>query len=101
MKTQLTPDENRIDGNWIVKGTKVTGDSNCQRIENLIKSYLQKIGIDQSGWDTLFRDPRDGRYWELVYLHSEMHGGGPPSLIQIDARMAAQKYNHYTSFNLI
>jgi len=32
---------------------------------------------DYNGWDVLYLDPADGRYWERILPSSEMHGGGP------------------------
>jgi Immunity protein 27 len=52
--------------------------------------YLAKIA--SSDWETLFRDPSDGRYWERTYLHSETQGGGPPSLFALSAEKAHAKY---------
>ena len=40
----------------------------------------------------LYRDPGDGRYWELAYPNGEMHGGGPPSLIMLTEQEAKTKY---------
>ncbi len=51
-----------------------------QRIEWLTKQKLQPIAKDLSGWETLYRDPRDCRLWELTYPQSGMHGGGPRRL---------------------
>jgi Immunity protein 27 len=50
---------------------RVRSDSTCQRIEWLTSSYLEKIA--SSNWETLFRDPDDGRYWEHTYPQGEMH----------------------------
>jgi len=88
----LRADEQRLDGLWELRDGHVVGDAACERIETLITKHLERITTDASGWDTLYRDPQDGRYWELVYLHSEMHGGGPPSLIQVQKSVIKEKY---------
>jgi hypothetical protein len=44
---------------------------------------MQKIKFDSSGWESLYRDPDDSRLRELVFLQSELQGGGPPSLRSI------------------
>jgi hypothetical protein len=49
----------------------------------LIEHHLKRVGEDPSGWNILYRDPSDGRYWELIFPHSELQGGGPPTLCQI------------------
>jgi hypothetical protein len=47
---------------------------------------------DSSGWDALYVDPEDGRYWELIYASSEEHAGGPPILTCISKQEASEKY---------
>lgn len=84
--------EIKIVGNWNFEGSKMTADEQSLRIERLITSYLTKIKTDCSGWDTLYMDPNDGRYWELIYHKSEMQGGGPPSLILLSSDQASRKY---------
>lgn len=79
----LLPEESELRGHWLLVDGKVVGDDTCRRIENLI-SGLDQISTSVDGWKKLFRDPRDGRHWELVYLQSEMHGGGPPTLRVVD-----------------
>lgn len=88
----LQPEEKRLDGQWNVVDGLMVGDAVCDRIMKLVTKHLERIGTDASGWDTLYRDPQDGRYWELVYLHSEMHGGGPPSLFQVEKNAVMAKY---------
>ncbi|HEY6562783.1 MAG TPA: Imm27 family immunity protein [Polyangiaceae bacterium] len=81
---KLQPGEKRLDGKWTVTNGNMLADDTCSRIEELIAQHLDRIASDASGWDTLYRDPDDGRYWELIYEQSDMHGGGPPSLVQVD-----------------
>ena len=76
----IRADEELIKGQWIFDGKAVIGDSACQRIRWLISDVLELVGTDESGWDTLYRDPSDNRHWVLYYPESELHGGGPPSL---------------------
>jgi hypothetical protein len=89
---ELQPDEIVLSGNWLVEGGRVVADDVCRRIEWLVKSQLERLGRDSSGWDTLYRDPRDGRLWEHIYPQSHMHGGGPPQLKVISAESADAKY---------
>ena len=71
---ELAPEEVDLRGNWVVqKDHSVVGDATEQRIEWLITQKLERITKDWSGWETLYRDPRDCRLWELMYPQSEMH----------------------------
>ncbi len=90
--TPLKPTEQRLDGQWIVRSAQAAPDPVSERIDWLTVHALRKVATDSTGWDTLFVDPQDGRYWEKLYLHSEMHGGGPPSLICIPQQKAKRKY---------
>lgn len=69
----------------------VAGPS-VMRIRALVNEELEKVGSASGGWETLYRDRRDGRFWELHYPQGEMHGGGPESLRLIDIADAAHKY---------
>ncbi|MCI0557995.1 MAG: Imm27 family immunity protein [Nitrososphaera sp.] len=91
MKT-LRPHETDLVGDWIVSGTQVEGDETCKRIKWLMGEKLQEVTTDASGWDVLYRDPEDGRYWELTYPQSHMHGGGPPRLTNLPLEQAKAKY---------
>ena len=93
--TELAPDECDLCGDWLVqKDRSVIADATEQRIEWLTKQKLQRIAKDSSGWETLYRDPRDGRLWELTYPQSERHGGGPRRLHVVSRDEAATKYSH-------
>ncbi len=90
---ELSPDEADLRGDWIVQEDRsVVGDATEQRINWLTAHKLQEIARDWSGWETLYRDPRDGRLWELTYPQSEMHGGGPRRLHIVSREEAAAKY---------
>ena len=89
---KLRPDDRVLTGAWVMSGSRVVGDATCQRIDALIDSHLQKLGVDATGWETIYSDPDDNRLWEHTYPHSEMHGGGPPELRVIDRKTACGKY---------
>lgn len=92
MDVPIEPHETLILGDWqLVEGHMVAGPS-VLRIRALIDKDLEKVGSASGGWETLYRDRRDGRFWELFYHQSEMQGGGPESLRLIDAAEAANKY---------
>jgi hypothetical protein len=91
----IKPDEYEIVGGWIKSGDRIVGDKACERVHRFTEDgYLAKLGTDSSGWETLFRDPNDGRYWERTYPHSEMHGGGPPALLNLTETQARDRYPH-------
>jgi hypothetical protein len=89
---QIQPSEVSLIGQWIYRGGRAAADPTCERIQSLIKSHLVGIGGDASGWNTLYRDPSDGRFWILTYPKGELHGGGPPALLNVTLLEAQQKY---------
>jgi hypothetical protein len=89
---KLLPHETDLVGKWRLVNNAIEIDSTCRRVERLVKDQLTKVGSDPSGWDTLFRDPSDGRYWDLTYPQSDSEGGGPPRLKWIAKDDAMQKY---------
>lgn len=92
MGMKIKPHEREIIGNWFLYQGKVVADDDCERVYELVKTYLEFICDNKLGWNRLYRDPASGRYWERVYLRSETHGGGPPSLIYLTHKAAHSKY---------
>jgi Immunity protein 27 len=90
----IEPTETDLVGNWIPEQGRLVGDGAEGRIGRLIERYLRKIAISpkEGAWEVLYQDPLDGRYWELTYPASEMHGGGPRRLTVIDNNVARTKY---------
>jgi len=88
----IRPDETVIQGAWIDRRGRVEADQSCGRIDQLVQAYLKEMGRDGSGWDVLYVDPADGRYWELIYPESQLQGGGPPLLRHLTAAEARRKY---------
>ncbi|GAB4167502.1 MAG: hypothetical protein Fur0032_05590 [Terrimicrobiaceae bacterium] len=93
----ITPNEMEITGKWLMSQGRAVADENCQRITDLISSYLIELGRDSSGWDAIYRDPGDGRLWELIYPQGELQGGGPPKLRCLSADEAKRKYGNVAS----
>ena len=89
---KLHPDESELRGAWRGVGERVEADAVTRRIEGLVQRYLVRVTSDVSGWDVLYRDPEDGRLWELTYPHSDAEGGGPPHLVRLDYSAARLKY---------
>ena len=90
---RLMSHETRLVGGPRNFGDRIVRDEEWERIDQLIDQCLQHIKAHPNGWEVLFRDPSDGRYWEYTYPHGEMHGGGPPSLIHITQGTAKLKYS--------
>jgi hypothetical protein len=90
----VTPDENEIVGEWVLAGTGLQKDAAAERIEVLTSGVLEKLADSKEagGWETLYRDPTDGRLWERTSPKGQMHGGGPPRLAVITADTARRKY---------
>ncbi len=85
--------EVEIAGSWAMKDGKMVEDDACQRIRALVATELQQVAISKDGWEKLYQDTKDGRYWEWFYPQSELHGGGPPALRVISAEDAKKKYH--------
>jgi hypothetical protein len=74
----LAPDEHLLVGAWVEHDARTTHDDVDRRIFWLV--------------DQLYRDPRDGRFWELTFPQGSLHGGGPRRLEWVDASVAREKY---------
>jgi hypothetical protein len=93
----LRPDEHDLVGQSLDIGGRIEGDAVTDRIRALVHEHLVRLASSADGWDTLYRDPGDGRLWELTYPHSEWHGGGPPRLRQLEAPETRRKYPDHTA----
>lgn len=95
---KLQPDESRLTGGWVFTNGTMQPDDVARRIDWLVTQVLDEVAVSQQwgAWETLFRDPDDGRYWERIYPQGEMHGGGPPSLRCIPRDEAQVKYGSET-----
>src|ERR1700735_1433005 len=92
MTSFIDASETEIVGAWIRVRDQVQNDENEKRIQWLIANLLNKVATDWSGWELLYRNPQDGRYWELTHPHGELQAGGPCALRFLSDEAAAQKY---------
>lgn len=92
---KLRPTETEVVGRWIFDGGASHADEACHRIELLTTNILQKLADSREcgAWETLYRDPSDGRLWERTYPQGDLHGGGPPRLAVISEADARKKYD--------
>ena len=89
---KIRPTETLLTGKWLLRGRRVVGDDMSARIEDLVGSHLRELARDGRDWSVLYRDPDDGRLWELTYPQSELHGGGPRQLRCLTLAEARQTY---------
>jgi len=91
---KLEIQENVLMGQIIFDGKTMKKDEVSSRINWLIINCLKKIAVDESGWDALYQDPDDKRYWELTFPNGEIHGGGAPRLGNVAlGESVKSKYN--------
>jgi len=88
----LRSDETELVGTWKLQDGKMIEDDVSLRIRKLIDEELRPIAVTNGGWDKLFQDPVDQRFWELTYPSSDSHGGGPAALRLISSDEARKKY---------
>ena len=87
----ITPSETELVGKWIVRDKQMIADATTDRIHWLLQNSLTRVA--DANWSNLWQDPRDGRYFELTFPESQVHGGGPPKLSHLIEMEARRKYN--------
>lgn len=92
MVMRLTPEETELRGFWLDLGSSMTPDAVWERIDLLTGEHLEHRATAGNGTDRLYRDPADGRLWELTRVAPLMKDGGPPRLALIGADEAEKKY---------
>ena len=89
----IAPNEKEIIGSWVMVNCQMTEDDASRRIRSLIQTELKYVASTKDGWEKLYRDARDGRYWEITYPNGELQGGGPQASFLINSEKAEEKYN--------
>ncbi|MFN8351885.1 MAG: Imm27 family immunity protein [Flavobacteriales bacterium] len=94
MHMPLAPNETVLNGNWVFENGHMRGDALENRIGWLTSEMLVQVANhpEYGTWEILYRDPTDGRYWELTYPQSGMQGGGPKQLRVLALQEASAKY---------
>ncbi|WP_163444541.1 Imm27 family immunity protein [Flavobacterium columnare] len=90
--TELKSDEILLIGSWKMDDGKIIADEVCERIEKLVANYLEKVAVDKTGWEILYKDTTDNRYWLLTYPNSDWQGGGPPILKMLTQKEVTEKF---------
>lgn len=93
MKDQIKPNELVIESDHDILGSIEAANKASMRIDDLTDNYLIEKARANGGWDILYQDPADQRYWELTKPKGEYHGGGPSRLSYISDQDAILKYN--------
>ncbi len=88
----LKADETELVGKWEWKNNRMAGDATEKRIQWLVTNVLKQKAYTAGGYEILYQDPRDGRYWERTFPEPQGHGAGPQKLSPIEARNAIAKY---------
>ena len=89
---ELGPGERQLVGGWVDQEGGRTLDEVDRRIFWLVTRRLIPRGQAHQGWEQLFEDPRDGRFWELTFPEGSLHGGGPRLLTRVGEEQAREKY---------
>lgn len=74
---------------WVREGAKLVARGDAAKIDDWLANKLVKVGVDPSGWATLYRHSDTGEFWELSYPQAEAHGGGPRCLRCLGSDAAA------------
>jgi hypothetical protein len=91
-RRDLEPGERLLVGGWTAHDGRRELDEVDRRIFGLVSRRLVARGQANHGWEQLYQDPRDGRFWELTFPEGSLHGGGPLRLVCVAALVAGQKY---------
>ncbi len=89
---KLELSEKQLIGKWQITNGVPKPDEISERIDYLISKVLVRFSSSEDGWSVLYQDKEDGRYWELTYPESELHGGGPPTLTWLSFEEVKKRY---------
>ena len=92
VRRDLEPHELTLVGGWAERDGQRELDETDRRIFWLVTRRLVARGQVNQGWDQLYQDPRDGRFWELTFPEGSLHGGGPRRLECVAALVVREKY---------
>ncbi len=87
---RLKPEQSMLQGFWLDLGSSVTPDARWDRITRLTEEFLELLATGDNG-EKLYRDPADGRLWELTAVAPELPAS-PPLLQVIPPEQATSKY---------
>lgn len=82
---------------WVKRDGDVIVEGDAAIIDEWLASRLERVADAGGGWRILYRHRESGRYWELTYPASDLHGGGPRVLSALDIDDPAQWSSSETS----
>jgi hypothetical protein len=84
---------------WAWRDGAMVAEGGASRINHLLAESLTEIGIHpvDGAWRKLYRHKETRRLWELDYPQSEMHGGGPRRLRELELIEPADWSKHGSS----
>ncbi len=85
-------DTSELVGSWTLIEGRMVEDEASVLIRQLTANRFQRIALAASGWEILYQDPQDQRFWELYFPHGDMQGGGPMALRVLSDEAAKLKY---------
>jgi hypothetical protein len=85
-------DKSELVGSWTLIEGRMVEDQNAALITELTETRLRRIALAPGGWEALYQDPEDGRFWELHFPNGEMQGGGPAALRVLSNEAARARY---------
>jgi len=88
----IQPGETVLQGLWIDLGSRMEKDVSWQRIEWLVSEHFEELACLEDSQDCLYRDPTDGRLWELFPVRPELGEQSPPHLAVIAPQTAAERF---------
>lgn len=92
VQQDLRPDEDAVFGQWLDTGSRLERDHAWARIQWLTRERLALVTPGEGGLTALYRDPADGRLWELRHPYGHLPGRGPPHLVHLAADEARRHY---------
>lgn len=90
----LGANEGRLEGAWeSAPDGAPRPDAAWRRIRWLAANALERVAMREGGWAVLYRDPADGRLWELTFPQGTLLDGGPPRLETVSPDGARRRYD--------
>lgn len=94
MLSLIESDRTEYIGGRYFKDGVMYADEITEFIHRETACHLDQLGADETGWNLLYRDRRDSRYWEMTYPKSYLQGAGPPALRLLTLEEVKARFGH-------